>query len=104
MIRSPLAKPGRFWRRNLHCLSARPDGAFPTEVVARRCRAKGWRFAGQPVPFMEGVGHSITDTTAFRTVGFAKILGAGLHAPALANGENSHLPAWACPPNLPPTH
>ena len=103
MILSPFDKPGRFWRGNLHCHSTRSDGALPPEEVARRYRAQGYHFYCQSDHFMDVYGYPVTDTTAYRTEDFTTILGAELHAPALANGEVWHilgvgLPADFAPP------
>lgn len=96
------SKPGSFWRGNLHCHSTRSDGALPPEEVARRYRANGYHFYCQSDHFMEAFGYPVTDTTGFRTEGFTTILGAELHAPALANGEIWHILAVGLPVGFAP--
>lgn len=88
MIRSPLAKPGRFWRRT--CI------AFSPEEVARRCLAKGWRFPCQQARFMEDFGHPITDTTAIRTGCFTTARRRTARARAFMSAV--HFPAILCQP------
>ena len=98
----PFDKSGRFWRGNLHCHSTRSDGALPPEEVARRYRANGYHFYCQSDHFMEAFGYPITDTTGLRAEGFTTILGAELHAPALANGEIWHILAVGLPADFAP--
>ena len=103
MILSAFDKPGRFWRGNLHCHSTRSDGALPPEEVARRYQAQGYHFYCQSDHFMAEFDFPITDTTGCRTEGFTTILGAELHAPALANGEIWHILAVGLPAGFSPT-
>jgi len=102
MILSPFDKPGQFWRGNLHCHSTRSDGDLPPEEVARRYRAQGYHFYCQSDHFMAEFDYPITDTTALRTTGFTTLLGAELHAPALANGEIWHILAVGLPADFAP--
>lgn len=99
----PFDLPGRFWRGNLHCHSTGSDAALPPEEVARRYRARGYDFYCQSDHFLEQFGYPITDTTGFRAEGFTTILGAELHAPALANGEIWHILAVGLPAGFAPT-
>lgn len=102
MLLPPFSKPGSFWRGNLHCHSTRSDGALPPEEVARRYHANGYHFYCQSDHFMEVFGYPITDTTDFRTDNFTTILGAELHAPALANGEIWHILGVGLPHDFAP--
>jgi hypothetical protein len=98
----PFGQPGRFYRGNLHTHSTNSDGALsPAEVVAAY-RREGYDFVAITDHFMETYGFPVTDTTALRDDGFTTLLGAELHAPALANGEPWHLVAVGLPPGFAP--
>lgn len=94
---TPFDTEGRFYRGNLHTHSTRSDGALEPAEVARRYRAMGYDFFCLSDHFLEKYSFPITDTTGFRTEDFTTLIGAELHAPALANGEIWHILAVGLP-------
>lgn len=75
----PFAKPGRFWRGNLHTHSTLSDGHLPPETVCRHYREMGYDFISLTDHFLENYGYPISDTRPFRTDDFTTIIGAELH-------------------------
>lgn len=100
------AKPGRFWRGNLHTHSTRSDGILDPAEVCRRYRAEGYDFLAVTDHFIGLYKYPITDTAGFAGDGFTTIPGAELHSGAQENGALWHilavgLPADFAPPNAP---
>lgn len=98
------ARPGRFWRGNLHTHSTLSDGALPPDEVCRRYRAEGYDFMALTDHFIGAYGYPIADTVPFRTNSFTTILGAELHSGAMANGDLWHLLAVGLPAGFTPPH
>ncbi|MGF1551633.1 MAG: CehA/McbA family metallohydrolase [Paracoccaceae bacterium] len=97
MQQTAFARPGRFWRGNLHTHSTRSDGALPPEEVCRRYEAAGYDFLCLSDHLVGLYDYPITDTRPFRTNRFTTILGAEVHTDRLANGELWHLLAVGLP-------
>lgn len=93
----PFDKPGRFWRGNLHTHSTRSDGKLTPEQVVGRYRAQGYDFIALTDHFLERYGYPIVDTRAWRDDEFTTLVGAELHAPALAHGDLWHILAVGLP-------
>jgi len=72
------ARPGRFFRGNLHTHSDRSDGTAPPEEVVAAYRAAGYDFLVLSDHFEARWGWRVTDTRPLRTDGFTTILGAEL--------------------------
>ena len=100
----PFDRPGRFYRGNLHAHSTVSDGTLPPEELVSLYREAGYDFLAITDHFMEQYGFPITDTRPYRREDFTTLLGAELHAPATALGEDWHLLAVGLPPDFPPTH
>ncbi|TCP60504.1 hypothetical protein EV663_1099 [Rhodovulum bhavnagarense] len=103
------ARPGRFFRGNLHTHSTLSDGALDPAEVCRRYRAEGYDFIALTDHFVGEYGYPIADTLPYRGDGFTTILGAELHSGAMENGELWHilavgLPADFAPANAPGFH
>ncbi len=96
------ARPGRFWRGNLHCHSTRSDGAVEPAEVCRRYRDEGYDFVALTDHFLPRYGHPVVDTRGFRTNRFTTLLGAELHAGTMANGEVWHILAVGLPEDFAP--
>jgi len=99
---SAFAKPGRFFRGNLHTHSNLSDGALPPAEVCRRYKAEGYDFIALTDHFVGEYGYPITDTLPFRDAEFTTLLGAELHSGALENGEIWHILAVGLPADFPP--
>ena len=99
----PFDKPGRFYKGNLHAHSTVSDGTLPPEEVARLYREAGYDFLAITDHFLGEYGFPVTDTRPYRREGFTTLLGAELHAPETALGEDWHLLAVGLPPDFPPT-
>jgi hypothetical protein len=97
------ARPGRFWKGNLHTHSDRSDGARSPEAVCAAYREAGYDFLALTDHFWAKYGFPIVDTRPFRARGFTTLLGAELHAPATALGEIWHLLALGLPLDFAPT-
>ncbi|TAK26300.1 MAG: phosphotransferase [Chloroflexota bacterium] len=93
----PFHLPGRFYRGNLHTHSTRSDGALPPPEVIAAYRDHGYDFLSLTDHFLEQYGYPMVDTREYRRDGFTTIIGAELHAPALANGERWHILAVGLP-------
>jgi hypothetical protein len=91
---------GRFWRGNLHTHSTRSDGVLDPAEVCRRYRAEGYDFLALTDHFIGMWDYPIVDTVPHRGNGFTTLLGAELHAGAMANGEVWHLLAVGLPPDF----
>lgn len=98
MILDPaFARPGRFWKGNIHTHSTRSDGVRAPEAVCATYREAGYDFLALTDHFMAKYGFPIVDTRPFRAPGFTTILGAELHAPATELGEIWHILAVGLP-------
>lgn len=89
--------PGRFYRGNLHTHSTNSDGGMTPAAVCAAYRQQGYDFLTVTDHFLVDYGYPITDTTPARTDTFTTLLGAELHAPALANGQLWHMVAVGLP-------
>jgi hypothetical protein len=98
------ATPGRFFRGNVHTHSTRSDGRFDPAEVCRRYREQGYDFLCISDHFLERYNFPVTDTRAHRTDLFTTIIGAEVHTPATAAGENWHILAVGLPLDFPPAH
>ncbi len=103
MNESLFAKPGRFWRGNLHTHSTRSDGVFTPEDVCRRYRRSGYDFVALTDHFMERYDFPLVDTRSWRTDDFTTILGAELHAGETELGGIWHILAVGLPLDFAPT-
>lgn len=98
----PFSLPGHFYRGALHVHSTRSDGRLsPAEAVAAY-RDLGFDFVALTDHFRQRYGFPITDTRDERGPGFTTLLGAELHAPRLANGEDWHILAVGLPLDFAP--
>lgn len=103
MIADPaFARPGRFWKGNVHTHSTASDGVRSPEEVCATYREAGYDFLALTDHFMAKYGFPIVDTRPFRTDRFTTILGAELHAPATALGELWHILAVGLPADFAP--
>ncbi len=98
----PFAKPGRFWKGNLHTHSTRSDGRKSPQEVCRLYAQAGYDFIALTDNFLEQYGFPITDTRPFRSEEFTTILGAELHTGALENGTVWHIVAAGLPTDFAP--
>lgn len=108
----PFARPGQFYRGNIHCHSNLSDGEHDPQVVCDSYRQAGYDFIAitdhwLPRRFFRRHRHepgvvTVVDTTPYRTDDFTTILGAELHGPAMANGERWHMVAIGLPLDFPP--
>ena len=98
------ARPGQFYRGNLHTHSTRSDGALEPDDVCRRYQAEGYDFIALTDHFVGTFGYPIVDTTPFRREGFTTLLGAELHSGAMENGELWHILAVGLPPDFAPSN
>lgn len=96
------ARPGRFFKGNIHTHSTRSDGVMAPEVVCRTYREAGYDFLCLSDHFLERFGFPVVDTAPFRTEGFTTILGAEIHAPENSHGEIWHLLACGLPADFAP--
>lgn len=85
------AKPGRFFRGNLHTHSTLSDGLLAPEEVCRRYREAGYDFICLSDHCIGLFDYPIADTTPFRTNSFTTLIGAEMHSGAMANGELWHM-------------
>lgn len=95
--------PGRFWKGNLHTHSTASDGVRGVAEVCATYRDAGYDFMALTDHFLAKYSFPIVDTRPFRTAGFTTILGAELHAPATALGEQWHILAVGLPLDFAPT-
>ena len=89
--------PGRFYRGNLHTHSTRSDGGMAPEAVCEAYRQQGYDFVAITDHYSAEFGFPITDTRGARREDFTTLIGAELHAPALANGHAWHILAIGLP-------
>lgn len=87
----PFAKPGRFFKGNLHSHSTASDGRYTPEEVCRRYQEAGYDFLALTDHFLEHYHYPMTDTRAFRTERFSTLIGAELHAGQTEAGEIWHI-------------
>ena len=99
----PFARPGRWYRGNLHTHSTASDGRKDPADVCAFYRDRGYDFISLTDHFVENYQFPITDTKPYRGDGFTTILGAELHAPATSLGENWHILAVGLPGDFAPT-
>lgn len=102
MQHQAFARPGRFFRGNLHTHSTASDGALEPGEVCRRYAEAGYDFLCLSDHFMEVYGFPVSDTTGHRTNRFTTILGAEMHTGAMKNGEIWHILAVGLPLGFPP--
>lgn len=98
------ARPGRFFRGNLHTHSTNSDGALEPGEVCRRYSEAGYDFLCMSDHFIGRYGYPITDTRAHRTNRFTTILGAEVHTGRMKNGEIWHILAVGLPEGFAPPH
>ncbi len=99
---SAFARPGRFFRGNLHTHSNLSDGALDPAEVCRRYKAEGYDFIALTDHFIGRYGYPVADTVPFRDARFTTLLGVELHSGAMANGDLWHLLAVGLPANFAP--
>jgi len=105
----PFAKPGRFYRGNLHTHSTRSDGARTMDQVLDDYRSQGYDFMSLTDHFLPNAHFrkgepgfiTVSDTRRFDRDDFVTILGAELHGPAMENGELWHIVAVGLPADFP---
>ncbi|HRA48562.1 MAG TPA: CehA/McbA family metallohydrolase, partial [Thermomicrobiales bacterium] len=83
MLNLPFAKPGQFWKANLHAHTTRSDGKLTPAELCGIYREAGYNVLAVTDHFMERFGYPIVDSTPFRAEGFTTLLGAELHGPGL---------------------
>ncbi|MEE8453381.1 MAG: CehA/McbA family metallohydrolase [Limibaculum sp.] len=103
MRHQAFAKPGEFFRGNLHTHSTVSDGALDPGEVCRRYGEAGYDFLCLSDHFVGRYGYPVTDTTGHRTNRFTTILGAEMHTGAMNNGEIWHILAVGLPPDFAPS-
>ncbi|MFM7705721.1 MAG: PHP domain-containing protein, partial [Rubrivivax sp.] len=94
------ARPGRFYKGNLHTHSTNSDGVLEAGEVCRRYRERGYDFICLSDHFLPVYGFPVTDTRPHRTAEFTTILGAEVHVPSTSLGEKWHLLANGLPPDF----
>ena len=94
---NPFARPGRFYRGNLHTHSTNSDGALPPEAVVARYREAGYDFMALTDHFLERYDWPISDTRPFRTPRFTTLIGAELHTPRTLLSDYWHILAVGLP-------
>jgi hypothetical protein len=102
----PFAKPGRFYKGNLHLHSTRSDGTLSPADVIDAYRAKGYDFVALtdhflPKSTMPGGWITVSDTRDLRRDDFTTIPGAEIHGSGMANGEEWHIIAIGLPLDFP---
>jgi len=105
----PFAKPGKFYRGNLHLHSTRSDGARSPEQVVDDYRSRGYDFISLTDHFLPAAHFrpdapgfiDITDVRAFDCDDFVTIPGAEIHGEAMENGELWHFVANGLPLDFP---
>ncbi len=103
MRHQAFAKPGEFFRGNLHTHSTVSDGALDPGEVCRRYGEAGYDFLCLSDHFVGRYGYPVTDTTGHRTNRFTTILGAEMHTGQMNNGEIWHILAVGLPPDFAPS-
>jgi predicted metal-dependent phosphoesterase TrpH len=97
MQHQAFARPGSFFRGNLHTHSTASDGVLDAGEVCRRYAQAGYDFICMSDHFVGQYGYPVTDTTGHRTNRFTTILGAEVHAGQMSNGEIWHMLAVGLP-------
>lgn len=97
------ARPGRFFKGNLHTHSTASDAAHDPATVVELYRNAGYDFLAITDHFLAKYGFPIVDTRLFRTNLFTTLLGAEVHAPATSSGELWHILAVGLPIDFAPT-
>lgn len=87
----PFARPGRFWRGNLHTHSTRSDGHLTPEALCEVYRRAGYDFLAISDHYLARYGYPLTDASASEGEGFVTIRAAELHAGRIGTGEFWHL-------------
>lgn len=88
---SLFAKPGRFWRGNIHTHSTLSDGLLTPAEVIDAYKGAGYDFMTLSDHFVEVFDWPVADTTSLRSENFATLIGAELHAPNTSVGELWHI-------------
>lgn len=96
-LQLPFARPGQFYKGNLHTHSTRSDGGLPPEDVCAFYRRMGYDFLSITDHFMQRFGWPITDTRPFEWPDFVTLPGAELHAGQTSVGEIWHILANGLP-------
>ncbi|MBL8326303.1 MAG: CehA/McbA family metallohydrolase [Rubrivivax sp.] len=102
MTSNPFARPGRFFKGNLHTHSSLSDGELSPLEVCRRYREADYDFICLSDHFLPAYGFTVSDTRPYRTDTFTTILGAEVHVPATRLGEKWHLLANGLPLDFAP--
>jgi hypothetical protein len=103
MRHQAFARPGQFFRGNLHSHSTVSDGALDPGEVCRRYAQAGYDFICLSDHFVGVYGYPVTDTTGHRTNRFTTILGAEMHTHRMRNGEIWHILAVGLPLGFAPS-
>jgi len=102
MLNNPFARPGQFYRGNLHGHSTNSDGKLVVAEVVEKYRAYGYDFIAISDHFMEVYDYPITDSRAHRDEDFTTLLAAELHLSKMENSELWHVLAVGLPANFAP--
>ena len=97
------AKPGQFWRGNLHTHSTRSDGRLSPEEVCRQYAEAGYDFLALTDHFLARYDWPLTDTTPYRSDRFTTIIGAEIHTGQMQLGNLWHMVAVGLPFDFAPT-
>lgn len=96
------AKPGRFWRGNLHTHSTLSDGALDPGAVISAYMDAGYDFACLSEHFADRFNWPVADTRHLRNGAFTTLISAELHAPKTSVGELWHILANGLPLDFAP--
>ncbi len=99
----PFAKPGHWYRGNLHTHSTNSDGMKSPRDVCAHYRRRGYHFISLTDHFLAKYGFPVSDTTPYRSDRFTTVTGAELHAPATSLGDAWHILAVGLPLDFTPT-
>ena len=102
MLNNPFARPGQFYRGNLHGHSTNSDGKFVVAEVVEKYRAHGYDFIAISDHFMEVYDYPVTDSRAHRDEDFTTLLAAELHLSQMENSELWHVLAVGLPADFTP--
>jgi hypothetical protein len=91
------ARPGRFWRGNLHTHTTNSDGAVSPAEAVEVYRSAGYDFVALTDHFRAEHGYPVTDSRPFRTEEFTTLVGAELHGPRTRLGSSWHILAVGLP-------
>ncbi len=103
MQHQAFAKPGQFYKGNLHTHCTASDGALDAGEVCRRYADAGYDFLCMSDHFVGLYDYPVTDTTGLRTNRFTTILGAEVHSGRMSNGELWHIVAAGLPLDFAPS-